>query len=611
MPRSGKPSPRSEGRSPFDEAVDRVLALWVPPPRIDLAEWIEAHVTLPEGMTGRPGLVELFAYQRGICDAISDPEVERITVVKSARLGYTTLLTGMIASYVANDPAQILVVLPSEGDCRDYVVNEIEPVFEASETLRGKLSDDADPNKRNTILSRRFPGGTLKVVGANAPRALRRHNVRILIIDEAAAMGSDTTAGSVVARAIGRTRGFADRKIIVGSTPLDEKSNVLVDYQLSNRSRFEVPCPNCGGFTFITWGHIEWLPDRPETAAFRCPHCKDLVPESEKPAMVAAGRWIAQRPEVRGHVGFLVNALVSPLPKAAWGLLAAEFLAAKNSSDDLRVFVNETLAESWDGDTPDLDEAKLREKVEAFDVNDIPEDVLALTAGVDVQDDRLEVTLVGWSRAATFVLSHDVFWGSPDDEATWSQLDTFREQRWAHPFGGKLRLDAMAVDSGDGDWTSQVYRYCGPRYSRLVLAIKGVSGSRPPIEKSKTPVQGANLFIVGVDGLKTTITSRLERGDTIRFSDSLQTVYFEQLASERKIIKRVRGQPRAAWDRIPGRRAEGLDCLVYAFAARALMGNINFDHRAAMLRQGGTGNAPPVASPRAGRRVVRSSYMQN
>ena len=116
----------------FDRATARALSRLVPPPRIDLATWIEGNVALPEGMTSNPGLVRLWPYQRGICDAISDPEVERVTVVKSARLGYTTLLTGTIASYVANDPCNLLVVLPTDDDCRDYVVSELEPVVAAS-----------------------------------------------------------------------------------------------------------------------------------------------------------------------------------------------------------------------------------------------------------------------------------------------------------------------------------------------------------------------------------------------------------------------------------------------------------------------------------------------
>ena len=123
------------------------------------------------------------------------------------------------------------------------------------------------------------------------------------------------------------TLSYSDRKIVVASTPLDEEtSHVLRLYAQSDQRVFEVPCPQCGEYTEIMWEHIEWEPDRPETAAFRCPHCQALVPELEKPAMVAAGRWRATAPAVEGHAGFRLNALVSGLPNASWPKLAAEFL---------------------------------------------------------------------------------------------------------------------------------------------------------------------------------------------------------------------------------------------------------------------------------------------
>lgn len=546
---------------------------------------------LPEGMSRQHGKIRLWPYQRGIADAISNPEIERVTVVKSARLGYTTLLTGMIASYVANDPAQILVVLPTDDDCRDYVVSEVEPVFAASPTLRGRLSHDGQAQKRNTITSRRFPGGSIKFVGANAPRNLRRHNVRVLIIDEAAAMDAASEAGSVVSRAITRTKGFDDRKIIMGSTPLDETSNVLLSYATSDRARFEVPCPSCGTFAFIEWRHIEWQPNRPDTAGFRCPSCHELIEERHKPSMIGNGRWIARNPEVRDHAGFLINALVSPLPNASWARLVGEFLAAKDDPDLLKPFVNETLAEAWHGDASDVDDDVLRRSAEPIGLNvptedgeprPIPADVLAVTVGTDVQDDRLELSVVGWSPTQAFVLEHRVIWGSPDDEETWRQHDDVANARWTHPLGGALKVDAAVVDSGDGDWTETVYRYCFPRARRRIMAGKGVGGSRPAIQASQGNVKGGRLWIIGVDGLKNTIMNRLERGGSIRFADSLSETYFEQLVSEHKVKKRIRGQFRSVWDPLPGRRHEALDCLVYAFAARAAL-QLNFEHRRAEM----------------------------
>jgi phage terminase large subunit GpA-like protein len=168
------------------EVRTRSLAQLFPPERLPLSGWIERELVLPDGVTALPGRVRLWPFQRAIADAISDPLVERVTLVKSARLGFTTLLSGAIGHFVVNDPCAILCVLPTEADCRGYTVDDIEPIFAASPALRGSLAIGTDDETdRNTLLSRRFAGGSLKIVAARAPRNLRRHGARILIVDEA------------------------------------------------------------------------------------------------------------------------------------------------------------------------------------------------------------------------------------------------------------------------------------------------------------------------------------------------------------------------------------------------------------------------------------------
>jgi len=580
----------------------RSLAALVPPPRLALSAWIESTLRLPEGVSALPGEVRLWPYQREIADAIGDPEIERVTLVKSVRVGFTTLLTGAMASFVANEPAPILALLPTEADCRDYVVSDIEPIFDATPALRGMLAADAEEGGRNTLLSRRFPGGSLKVVAAKAPRNLRRHNVRVLLIDEADAMDPGPE-GSPIRLAERRTLSFADRKIVLGSTPLiEETSNVLRSYAQSDQRVFEVPCPECGAFTEIIWSHIEWEPDRPDTAIFRCPHCLKPVFEKHKPAMVAAGRWRATRPDVSGHAGFRLNALVSLLANASWGKLAAEFLTAKNDSDELQTFVNTILAQGWREAGDELDETALQARAEEFSLEAIPPEVLFVTCGVDVQDDRLEVSVIGWSRADALVLAHLVIWGSPDDDSTWAELEELLRTRWKHPHGGRLKVDATVIDSGDGDWTEKVYAFCFPRLSRRVLAGKGVSGTRPAIQVSQSRVKGGRLFLVGVDGLKNQIINRLSRGRSIRFSCTLEAVYYEQLASERKVIRYTRGQPVRRFERKPGMRAEALDCMVYGFAARHMI-TVSADRREEELRHETQATAPPA--------VIRSKWMES
>lgn len=579
------------------------LAALRPPPRLRLSDWIETSVYLPEGVSALPGTVRLWPFQREIADAIGDPLIERVTLVKPVRVGFTTLLTGALGSYVANDPAPILCLLPTEADCRDYMVSDIEPIFEASPALAGLIGDETDETGRNTILSRRFPGGSLKVVAAKAPRNLRRHNVRVLLCDEVDGMEAGAE-GSPILLAERRTLSFPDRKIVLGSTPVfEETSHVLRSYAKSDARVFEVPCPDCGTFHEIQWADIQWPEGKPAEAHYVCPECGSVVEERHKPKMVEGGRWRATRPDVAGHAGFRLNALVSLLSNASWGRLASEFVAGKDDPAQLQTFVNTILGQGWREEGDELDDSDLQARAEPFSLEAIPEEVLALTAGVDVQRDRLEVTFVGWSREGeAFVLGHMVVWGLPEDEATWSELDGILTMRFAHPFGGQLALDAAAVDSSDGETMERVYRFCFPRAARKILAIKGAVGNRPWIEKSKGRAKGGWLWIVGVDGIKSHLTARLARSRSIRFSETLPAAWFEQLASERVVIRYVRGQPRRRFERISGRRAEALDCVVYAFAARQVV-TVDWEERAEGRDEGPT----PLLNRRA---KVRSKWME-
>lgn len=578
----------------------KAMRTLIPPPRHALSKWIENDIRLPDGVSALPGRVNLWPYQRAIADSIGDPTVPRVSVQKCVRVGYSTLLSGAIGAYIANDPSPIMLLMPTESDCRDVVVSDLEPIFAASPSIAGLLSADTEEAARNTLMSRRFPGGSLKIVAAKSPRNLRRHNVRVLLCDEVDAMESGAE-GSAIALAENRTLSFSNRKIVIGSTPVYEAtSHVVRAYRESDQRVFEVPCPECGSLTEIMWQHIEWETDRPETAAFRCPHCNELIPEKHKAAMVAEGDWRVTRPEVIGHHGYRLNALVSVLPNASWGQLASEFLNAKKSPDRLQTFVNTVLGEPWREAAEELDESALASRAESFGLAAIPADVLIVTAGVDVQRDRLEIVFLGHGRDETFVLANSVIWGDPAEDDVWAELDELLRSTWTHPNGGTLRVDAAAVDAGDGEMMDRVIAFCRPRFGRRIVAIKGASGNRPLINASQT--KGSKLFIVGVDGAKTQIINRLSRGQSIRFSADLEPRYYEELASERLVLRYVRGAPTRRWERIPGRRAECLDSTCYAWAVRGLV-SLNLDRRAEEL-------ASAAALPPARPSVVRSKWLE-
>jgi phage terminase large subunit GpA-like protein len=572
------------------------------PPLEGLAAWITRSVRLPLGSAAKPGQFRFYSYQRGLADAIGDPSLERVSILKSARVGFTSVLTASIAWFVCRDPSPILVLLPTEADCRDFMVSDIEPMFADSPAIASKLPMPK-PGKsidRNKLLHRIFHGGSLKIVAGKAPRNLRRHTARILLIDEADAVEA-SAEGDPISLAEKRTLSFDNRKIVVGSTPLaEDTSHICRLYAQSDQRIFEVPCPHCDERAEIRWSAIEWPEGKPERAVWRCPHCGAAVTEDFKQGMVAKGQWRITRPDVRGHAGFRISALVSPLANASWAKLAAEYEVAKNDTSTLKVFINTVLGEPWRDEADEIDETALATRVESFDLNRIPADVLAITCGCDVQDDRIELSTVGHGRDnAIFVLAHEVVWGSPLENDTWHEIDKLLRRQWRSPRGGPLKVDAAVIDAGDGGHFDNVLAFCNPRMSRRILAGKGVYGfARPTLYPSKN--KKGRFFIIGVDIIKTQIINRLSRGRTIRFSNKLEKTYFEQLASERRIVRMSRGRPVVRFERKMAARAEALDCLVYALAAKAGL-SLNFDEREDTLNS----PVPPKAEPT----VIRSKWM--
>src|SRR5260370_15499727 len=315
---------------------------------------------------------------------------------------------------VAIDPCSIGLLVPVDEDARDYVVDELETWSAATAALRG-LIVSGRLTGRNSLPRKTFKTSeTLKLLSARAPRRLRRHDFKVLYCDEIDAMEL-TAEGDPLLIAEKRTFAHADRKIVRGSTPTEEDVSLIERaYAESDQSMYELTCPHCREWFELLWQHIQWPEGEPEKASCFCPHCGCKIEERLKPALVEAGRWRPQRPQILNHRGFRLNALVSLLPNAAWPKLAAEWLKAKRGGPaELQVFTNLTLGKTWKTSVNRLSAEVLVGRVEPIGLERIPEETVLLTAGADVQNDRVEVCVVGWALAgAPCVLAHVVFDGN-------------------------------------------------------------------------------------------------------------------------------------------------------------------------------------------------------
>ena len=615
---------------PLLDLVRRCLALLKPAPKLSMSEWAEEHFRLPERSSAQPGRFKLWRYQRDWLDVIGDDVTQRITLEKSARIGFTKCLMACIGGFAANKPCSLILLVPTDSDTKRYATDEIEPSFAETPALRGLLGRGRIDG-RNTMTMKTFVGGgSLKILAARSPRNLRAHDAKVLVVDEADGM-EVTSEGDPIALAEKRTLAHADRKIVVGSTPTTEGLSVVDKlYKESDQRIFEVPCPHCGSFFEILWPHIRWPEGQPEDAYCECPHCGERIEERFKAEMIEGGRWRITRPEVKGHAGFRINALVSLFANARWSILAQEYLKARRAGPmELQVFANTVEGRVWKQSIDSIDEASLLKKAEHFGmVHAFPVEVLAITAGIDTQNDRLEVSFWGWAIDGTgFALGHTQIWGSTLEQATWDELDVALDTTWQHPRGWAIGVDAAAIDSGGTgsgaeSRTQQVYDYCAPRYGRRILAVKGVGGARVEWERSKKKDLRCRLQLIGVDPIKTEIMERLaalpwldeagspskeERGSegairsrnpqALRVSADLPPEWFEQMTSERRFIRYVRNRPLVEFRPTrAGLRNEAFDCAVYA---RAVLNAVKIDYAERAARRPATATAAPAKPKRS------------
>lgn len=586
-----------------------VVATLRPPPKLSLSAWADANFYLSAESAAEPGRWKSLAYQRGILDAITDRNVERVSVQKSARVGFTKCLNAAVGYYIHQDPCPILVVQPTVEDAEGYSKEEIAPMLRDCSVLTGLVSDEKPKGRKakkaaQTILHKVFPGGVLSMVGANSGRGFRRVSRRLVIFDEVdgypASAGKE---GDPIKLGERRSEYYWNRKLVAGSTPLVAGASRIEElFAAGDRRRYYVPCPHCGHMDVLRFsqrddsddekksGHVmRWSKDDPSSAHFVCPSCGCAIEETNKRAMIEAGEW---RPEgeFNGHASFHIWAAYSLSPNATWAQLVEEFLEAKTRPETLRTFVNTALGETWQeqGEAPEWE--RLYQRRELYKIRTVPDGVIVLTAGVDVQKDRFVYEVVGWApNKESWSVDAGILWGDTSDPATWRQLDALLDRAYLGADGAIHTISMLAVDSGYN--TQEVYNWARQKPKSRVMAVKGEAGARMLVgAPSKVEVnhngkklrRGYQIWPVGVNVAKSELYGwlglRIEEGAPApagycHFPEYGED-FFKQLTAEQLITttnKRTR-RTQMHWAVLPNRENHHLDTRVYARAAAAVLG---------------------------------------
>ena len=558
--------------------VDKVLQQFRPPPNLTVSEFADKHRILSTVASSEPGPWDTnrVPFQRGIMDAVNDCNADTIVIMSSAQVGKTEVLLNTLLYQIAQTPSPCLVVMPTLEMSSAFSKDRLSPMIQETKLLRGLFNT-------NSVLHKSYPGGHITMSGANSPSSLSSRPVKVLLCDEIdrfpASAGNE---GDPLNLARKRTQTFHDKKIVVTSTPtIKSTSRIYKEYLTTDMREYLVPCPHCGNFHKLEWKNVKFTRDEEDRLLdswMECPNCQGRLEESHKKEMLAGGHWEpsakAKNPK---SIGFHINELYSP-----WSRLedmVQSFLLAKGDKELLKTFVNTSLGEPFEdvdeGKETDIDGLLLRK--EDYNSGSLPNDILLITAGVDVQKDRIEMEIVGWGETQSWGIDYRVVHGDPQSTLVWAELDKILATDYVRNDGVKLSIEAMSVDSGF--LTTHVYDYVAPRQTRRVYAIKGKAGQQEGVplvgKPSLQQPSKVRLYNLGTMTGKDIIYGQLAVEDItadgyMHFPETYDENYFEMLTAEVLTTKYVSGQAKRFYKQIRARN-EALDVRVYALAAKTIL----------------------------------------
>jgi len=415
-------------------------AWYMPAPR-SVSQWADAERHVPAN-SGSPWpgrwRTDRVPYLREVMDAmgLSHP-ARRVTVVKAAQVGGSEAALNAIGQIMDETPVPVIVALPSIDLMRSYNRVKLTTMIHATPTLTRRVRDVVSRDEEGSTTGFKvFGDGYLKLATAASAASLRMLTARVVIEDEKSAFQWDVDGEgdpSEILRA--RMSLYSGReKHIEISTPgtmigHDAVGNcrITVSYEQSSRGRYFVACPECGEGHPLEWDSLRWPKGRPEEARHHCPHCGAGVEHRHKPAMIAAGWWHHERPElVEVHAGYSIGGLYSPA--ISWADLARDWEAAQGDEGKVKSFVTTKIGRAWriaSGEAPDWQ--RLYDRREEWAPGTVPADGLVATAGIDVQRDRLEMSVWAWGKdRQCWLVDHLVIPGSPFAWGTWETAATAR-----------------------------------------------------------------------------------------------------------------------------------------------------------------------------------------
>ena len=525
--------------------------LTIRPPNI--VDWAESNIVLPKLGNVRPGPLRLDGWQKECLRAMADTCNDYVALACASQLGKSQVTDTYVKYRIANDPANIIFAMPTLDDLQYYHRAKFLANLRSSPALSGLLEGRHRPGEEVSLGNVAYRGGMMRYVNANAGRSWRGSTGSVLIADELDSFPGSMDANNPVQMLRQRSGSIPDQEVsmVLASTPV--RGKFMDDYYAEgSRGEFVVRCIACS-HPFV-WS---FRPEYVEAGYVPCTECGATFSDSEIVGMNAEGWFIHANPNA-----------------AAKTFHITQFASTRKSHRDTlshydpvspRGFYTQIMAQSFE----DVADTLTPRSIDALWVRERPGRPQVTTAGVDVQGNRLEWSLVEWRSANTraHVLRHRAAYYEGGSNAS----EEGKQRAWLEMANDVRAARWVFVDSG----------YKPDEVRRLVLMHLGqVKGMAAHGAKTADDLQNPAGLIMGIASggdvrlgtqqAKSVIAEMIARQDLTVNPDGVPhggwEDYLEQLTAEQLVIS-PDGR-RQSWQKVTrGRRNEALDCLVLALCA--------------------------------------------
>jgi phage terminase large subunit GpA-like protein len=566
--------------------VSATIARAVAPRKpMSVSQWADAERRLSSKGSAEPGRwrTERNPPLREPMDCMSArSSVHEVVLVFPIQFGKTEIAINVVGYSIDRNPGPIMVALPGEVSRDKWVAQKLTPMIEETRVVREALTSTASRDGANRREFKDFAGGQLYLEHAGSPSRLKSTSVRTLIVDELDEFAANLAGGDDPVEMLdGRTSAFPNtyKQLYISTPQIKGLSRIDALWEKSDQRRWHVPCVHCGHFQHLQWSGLRWSQGG-SNVRYVCNDCGAEIEEHHKTTMIAAGRWVPENPESKIR-GYHINCLYYQIGLGPrWADLVATWLDVQEDPAKLKTFVNDRLAEPWeDRSLRAVKHNLIADRSEPYKLRTLPEAALAVTVGIDTQDNRLAVHIIGWGIGLTsWVADYVELPGDPADDTVWRSLETLLAKPIEREDGALLRIEAGCIDAG-GHRTEAVKAWVrSQKIVRRMLVIFGaVPNNAPVLSKGKLQdinwrgqldKRGVNIHHVGTVGIKHLLYSRLSadadkptESRLVHFSSELDRSYFEGLISE------TYNPGKNRFEKKRGIRNEPLDTWVYAYAA--------------------------------------------